>query len=239
MSDVVFWAAVQGIGTLFAAVAAIIALVIAGKQLGELITSNRLLAASNDAMTESNIALTRPYVVVDFEFSVSASRNGGSAGTSVFVVIRNDGRTPAHNVTMTTDHPFASVVEPDSDGWRKSIEDLNRMTDGSTVLRSLTNSRSLKYYLDGTELFGEADEPAPSWSIGVRYEDANGREFRDQFTLEVEPWRRSLAIADPLSKIGKFIDSVAHEVKGLSGVVKSKRLEVRTNASSGDGSTAS
>lgn len=225
MTDVVFWAAVQGLGTLLAAIAAIIALVIAGRQLGQLIASNKLLAASNDAMTESNLALTRPYVVVDFEFSVSASRNGGSIGTSVFVIIRNDGRTPAHNVRMIADQPFAPISQPDTDGWRKSIEDLNRMTDGSTILRSLTNSRPLKYYLDGVEFFGTADEPAPSWIVDVRYEDAGGREFGDRFVLEVEPWRRSVAVADPLARIGKYIDSVAHEVKSLSGVVKSKRLD--------------
>lgn len=239
MSDVVLWSAVQGIGTLLAAVAAIIALVIAGRQLGELIASNGLLAASNDAMTESNLALTRPYVVVDFEFSVSASRTGGSIGTSVFVIVRNDGRTPAHNVTMAADQPFRSVSEPDTDGWRKSIEDLNRMTDGSTVLRSLTNSRPLKYYLDGVEFFGKADEPAPSWVVHVRYEDAGGREFRDRFVLEVEPWRRSVADAEPLARIGKYIDSVAHEVKSLSGVVKSKRLDFNINVPDVDGRATS
>lgn len=239
MTDVVFWAAVQGIGTLLAAIAAIIALVIAGRQLGQLIASNKLLAASNDAMTESNLALTRPYVVVDFEFSVSASRNGGSIGTSVFVIIRNDGRTPAHNVRMIADQPLAPISRPDADGWRKSIEDLNRMTDGSTVLRSLTNSRPLKYYLDGVEFFGEADEPAPSWVVDVRYEDAGGREFRDRFVLEVEPWRRSVAVAEPLARIGKYIDSVAHEVKSLSGVVKSKRLDFNINVPDVDGRATS
>lgn len=235
MTDIAFWAAVQGIGTFLAAVAAIIALVIAAKQLGELTASNRLLAASNDAMTESNVALTRPYIVVDFEFSVSGSRSGGSGETSVFVVINNDGRTPAHNVTMTADQPFAPLSEPDTEGWRKSLEDLNRLMDGSTILRSLTSSRPLKYYLDGVALFGVADEPAPVWTVDVRYEDAGGREYHDRFTLEVEPWRRSLAIADPIVKIGKYIDSVAHEVKTLSQVVKAKRLDVHIDVPVSDG----
>ncbi len=217
-----FWVALQGIGTILAAIAAIIALVIAGRQLGELIASNKLLAASNDAMAESNVALTRPFVVVDFEFSSSVTRKGETFGTSVFVMIRNDGRTPAHNITMTVDHPFAALSEPNTDGWRKSIEDLNRLMDGKTALRSLTNTRPLRYYLDGTELFGEADEPAPRWRIDVRYENGDGREFHDSFTLEVEPWRRSVVVADPLKKIGKFIDSVAHEVKALNSTVKSK-----------------
>lgn len=94
MTDAVFWSAVQGIGTVIAALAAIIALIIAGSQLRQLIASNRLLAASNDTMAESNIALTRPYVVIDYEFRPAVMRRGGTSGTSVFVTIRNDGRTP-------------------------------------------------------------------------------------------------------------------------------------------------
>lgn len=230
MTETIFWAAVQGIGTVLAAVAAIIALVIAGRQLGQLIASNRLLAASNEAMTESNIALTRPYVVVDFEFAPSISRSGGTFGTSVFVTIKNDGKTPAHNVTMTVDQPFVALSEPDTEGWRKSIEDLNRMANGATILRTLTNTRPLKYYLDGTELFGDMDEPAPSWKVDVQYEDGEGREFRDTFTLEVEPWRRSVAVADPFVRIGKYIDAVAHEVKALNSTVKSKKLDVKIAA---------
>lgn len=219
MTDMTFWTAVQGIGTLLAALAAIIALVIAGRQLGQLIASNELLAASNEAMTDSNIALTRPYVVVDFEFVPSVNRSGGTSGTSVFVTVRNDGKTPAHNITISVDRAFAAVSTPDSEGWRKSIEDLNRLANGTTVLRSLTNTRPLKYYLDDSGFFGEDDEPAPCWEVHVRYEDSNGREIREAFVLEVEPWRRTVAIADPLVRIGKYIDGVAHEVKSLNSTV--------------------
>jgi hypothetical protein len=82
MTDTVFWATVQGVGTVVAAVAAVIARVIAAGQLRQLSASNRLLA-------ESNIALTRPYVVVDYEFRPSALRGGGTGGTSVFMTVRN------------------------------------------------------------------------------------------------------------------------------------------------------
>lgn len=231
MTDSVFWAAVQGVGTVLAAVAAIIALIIAGRQLGELIASNKLLAASNEAMTESNIALTRPYVVVDFEFTPSLRRGGGVSGTSVFVTVRNDGRTPAHNVTMLVDQPFAATSKPDTEGWRKSIEDLNHFASGKRILNTLTTTRPLKFYLDGTELFGQADELAPVWKVSVRYEDGDGREFRDAFTLEVEPWRRSVVIADPLVRVGKYVDSVAHEVKALTSIVRSKNLNVSIETS--------
>jgi hypothetical protein len=227
MTDAVFWAAVQGIGTILASIAALIALVIARGQLRELVSSNKLLAASNEAVTESNIALTRPYVVVDLEFSVTPTRSGDTSGTAVLVEIRNDGKTPAHNITMSVDHPFESLSVPDTEGWRKSLADLNRLTSGASVLKSLTNSRPLKFYLDGEELFGVADEPAPTWAVQVTYEDASGREFRDEFVLEVEPWRRAIAAPDQLQKVGKYIDAVAHELRGIGRTMRTRTRDVR------------
>ncbi|WP_262002031.1 hypothetical protein [Microbacterium sp. Mcb102] len=223
MTEAVFWSAVQGIGTVIAAVAAIIALIIAGSQLRQLIASNRLLAESNDAMVESNIAVTRPYVIVDYQFRPSVSRRGGTTGSSVFVVIRNDGRTPAHNITMKVDRPFTPVSKPDGEGWRKSLEDLNRMMNGESVIRSLTAARPLKYYIDDEALFGVSDEAAPRWSVQVSYEDAEGRAFRETFHLDVEPWRRSIAEADPLIQAGKYIESVAYEVRDVKQAIRSKQ----------------
>ncbi len=239
MTDAVFWSAVQGIGTLIAAVAAIAAVFIAGSQLRQLIASNRLLADSNDTMAESNISLTRPYVVVDYEFRPSLTRDGRTSGTSVFVVIRNDGRTPAHNITMRVDKPFAPISTPDQEGWRKSIEDLNRMMDGTSRLRSLTSSRPLKYYLDDEALFGASDEEAPEYTVTVTYEDGDGREFGETFNLDVEPWRRSLAIGDPLLRVGKYIESVAYEIRGAKQIIRNKQssitVEPRISASSSTG----
>lgn len=226
MTEAVFWSAVQGIGTVIAAVAAIIALIIAGSQLRQLIASNRLLAESNDAMVESNIAVTRPYVIVDYQFRTSVSRRGGTTGSSVFVVVRNDGRSPAHNITMSVDRPFTPVSEPDGDGWRKSLEDLNRMMNGTTVIRSLTAARPLKYYIDDEALFGIGDEEAPRWSVQVSYEDAEGRTFRELFHLDVEPWRRSIAEADPLIQAGKYIESVAYEIRDVKRAVGGRQTNV-------------
>lgn len=239
MTEAVFWSAVQGIGTVIAAVAAIIALIIAGSQLRQLIASNRLLAASNDTMAESNIALTRPYVVIDYEFRPAVMRRGGTSGTSVFVTIRNDGRTPAHNIRMTVDRPFVPVSEPDQEGWRKSLADLNRMMDGNTVLRSLTSTRPLKYYLDDEALFGTGDEEAPAWTVAVSYQDADGRQFHESFHLDVEPWRRSIAEADPLIQAGKYIQSVAYEIRDVKQAIHSRQtnvsIEPRISTSRGAG----
>ena len=190
-------------------------------------------------MAESNIALTRPYVVVDYEFRPSLTRTGGTSGTSVFVVIRNDGRTPAHNVTMSVDHPFSPISAPDQEGWSKSIEDLNRMMNGTSVLRSLTSTRPLKHYLDDEALFGVSDEPAPAWTVTVNYEDGDGRAFEESFHLDVEPWRRSVAIGDPLLRVGKYIDAVAHQLRDVNRTIRGKqtgvKVEPRISVSRGNG----
>lgn len=226
MTETIFWSAVQGVGTVIAAVAAIIALIIAGSQLRQLIASNRLLAESNDAMVESNTALTRPYVVVDYEFRPSLTRDGGTSGTSVFVVIRNDGRTPAHNITLEVDRPFTPISEPQQEAWRKSVEDLNRMMNGRSVLRSLTSTRPLKYYLDDEAIFGVSNEKVPAWTVTATYEDANGREFSETFHLDVEPWRRSIAIGDPLLRVGKYIESLAYEIRDVKRAMGGKQTNV-------------
>lgn len=172
-------------------------------------------------------------------FRPSLARGGSTSGTSVFVVIRNDGRTPAHNITMTVDHPFNPISTPDHDGWRKSIEDLNRMMDGTSLLRSLTSTRPLKYYLDDEALFGVSDEAAPEYTVTVKYEDGDGRAFEEAFHLDVEPWRRSLAIGDPLLRVGEYIESVAYEIREAKQIIRNKQssvtVEPRISTSCGTG----
>lgn len=138
-----FWTFVQGIGTVLAAVAAIIALWIARSQLSQLNKSNRLLAESNDAMTQSNLALTRPYVVVDFEFRSSIGRSGDITGTNIAVHIENAGRTPAKNLRLKVEPPFPVPDDPGNPGWKPAVEELNKVMNGETVIRSLTNIRAL------------------------------------------------------------------------------------------------
>jgi|GEM_PF-6390635 len=210
-----FWTAVQGLGTLTAAVAALVALFIAKSQLSELTRSNKLLAESNDAMTASNLSLTRPYVVVDFELMPTVGRNGNTTSSLVNVLIENVGRTPAKNLTMKVDHPFAPHSEPDQPGWRDAVKELNRVMDGETVIGSLTHVKPLRYYLDDAGDIMGGDDPSEwkSWTVKARYYDASGNEFNEEWTLELGYWRRSLAIPDPLVRIGGMIQGVAYEVK--------------------------
>ncbi|MBX3100123.1 MAG: hypothetical protein KF761_11145 [Salinibacterium sp.] len=202
---------------MLAAIAALIALLIARSQLAELIRSNKLLASSNDAMTHSNVALTRPYVVVDFELMPTMHRTGSVSGSLLNVLIENVGRTPAKNLRLKVDHPFAPSKEPDNLGWKSAIEELNRVMNGDTAIKQLTHVKPLRYYLDEAGDIMGSEDPLqwPSWNVTASYTDADGHEFNETFTLEIGFWRRALAIADPLVQIRSVIEGVAYEIKNM------------------------
>ena len=208
-----FWTFVQGLGTLLAAVAALVALVIARSQLSELIRSNRLLADSNDAMTHSNISLTRPYVLVDFQYRPFVDRAGAVRSTTITVHIENAGRTPAKNLRMKVDPAFPLPNKP-RQAWADGVNELNKVMNGTTVVKSLTNLRPLTYYLDeADDLMGTDENPSGEWRIHLSYEDSEGREFVEESVLELSHWRRAMVTVDPVYRIAKSVQAVAFEVK--------------------------
>lgn len=209
-----FWTAVQAVATVIAAVAALIAVIIAGRQLGELIRSNRLLASSNDAMTQSNVALTRPYVVVDFQFRPFMDRSGSVRSTTITVHVENAGRTPAKNLRLHVEPAFPVPHDDEHPGWERGVRELNRVMNGSTVIKTLTPLRSLSYYLAKAEdIMGTEGEPASEWKVTARYEDTAGRTFAEESILELSHWRRAMVTVDPVYRIAKSVQAVAHEVK--------------------------
>jgi hypothetical protein len=196
-----------------AAVAALIALLLAARQLRELIRSNDELARSNDEMSRSNLSLTRPFVVVDFEFERHAQKNPNSGGSStVFVVVRNVGRTPARDVTMTVDPPFAA-------SGRGQIADemlpfLNERFSGSAPIKTLAPERPLQYILDDATEAMRSEELPPTYSVVVRYADLSGEHrFEERFELEMGPWRMSRAVEKPLARISKDLQALTDAVR--------------------------
>jgi hypothetical protein len=210
-----FWTATQGIGTIVAAVAALIAVFIARSQLGELVRSNTLLADSNDAMTASNVAAIRPYVTVDLDFRPALSRTGGIHEISVAVRIENVGRTPAKDLRLRLDTPF----EAEEDGstrrdFASSVEALNLLMNGESVIKTLTPRRPMIYPVgDSSSAMGSEESTPGEWSVEAAYTDAEGREFKDTFTLALAPWRLALVNVDPLQRAAKNIEGVAYEIK--------------------------
>lgn len=206
--------AVQGVATLIAAVAALVALFIAKSQLAELIRSNKLLASPNDAMTHSNIALTRPYVIVDFHFRPKVDREGAIRGTTIAVHVENAGRTPAKNLRMKVDPTFPLPDDAKNPNWRTAVAELNKVMDGDTVVKSLTQVRPMTFYLDEAgDIMGTEEQPSGHWEVTVTYEDAEGHEFSEVSVLELSHWRRAMVTVDPVYRIAKGVQAVAYKVK--------------------------
>ena len=206
-----FWTGVQGIGTVIAAVAALVALFIAKSQLSELIRSNKLLADSNDAMSASNVSLTRPYVIVDFAFHQVMKRDGGSHTVSLALKIENTGRTPAKNLTLSLDRPF----DPEGAGrgdYTKQVGAVNKLMDGASVIKTLTPVNPIIFYI-GDSSGIDSRKPDEEWTITAKYEDAEGREFVEEFTLALEHWKLAIIRAEPLQRIAKNIEGLTYELK--------------------------
>lgn len=209
-----FWTAVQGVGTIVAAVAALVALLLARKQLGEVIRSNSLLAESNDSMTASNVALTRPYVVVDFQFRPFMDRAGSVRSTTITVHVENVGRTPAKNIFLKVDRPFPVPVDSEHPGWEEGVIELNRVMNGATAIKMLTSLRSLTYYLAKSEdIMGTGSHSTSSWTVSASYEDSEGHTFSEDWVLDLSPWRQAMVTVDPAYRIAKSVQAVAYEVK--------------------------
>lgn len=217
-TDATFWTAVQGVGTLVAAVAAAGALWLAWHQLQGLIESNRLLAASNDEMSASNVALVRPYVQVDFKLVPMVTRKGSIEQASIYVEVVNIGRTVAHNVRLKVDTPFHANAEipEEGAGWSRAVQELNRVMSGDVTIPSLAPTRALDYYLsDNKNFLGKEDEPLPAWTVTSKYENAAGRAFTEIVVLSLEAWKMSIMRADPAVRSVKTLERLAIAVEKL------------------------
>ncbi|MDH6181417.1 hypothetical protein M2152_001599 [Microbacteriaceae bacterium SG_E_30_P1] len=208
-----FWTAVQAVGTVLAAAAALVAVIVARSQLAELTRSNGLLTNSNDSMTRSNIALTRPYVVIDFEFRPQVDRAGATRGTSIAVRVENAGKTPAKDLTLKVTPSFPLPDDPRNLNWRKAVGELNTIMNGETVIKSLTHVRPLSFYIDQAKDIMGDDVDAGGWQVDAIYYDAEGHKFVERTTLELSHWRRALVTVDPTYRIAKGVQAIAYEVK--------------------------
>lgn len=218
LTDATFWTAVQGIGTVVAAVAAAWALWLAWHQLHGLTESNRLLAESNDEMSESNVALVRPYVQVDFKLVPMVKRDGGVEKASIYVEVVNIGKTVARNVRLKVDAPFHPNGEiPEKErGWRNAVDELNRIMSGDVTIPTLSPSRTLDYYLaDNKTFLGKDDEALPTWTVAAEYEDSAGRVFKEDSVLNLEAWKMSIMSAPPAVRSVKTLERIAVAVEGL------------------------
>ncbi len=202
-----------------ATVVAAILLFVAWKQLSGLAESNSQLARSNELLTESNKAISRPVVVVEYLFERHASRDYSNSDnrSSVYVIIRNVGTSPARDVLFTVSPAFEKVSSAVADA---TTEFLNELFSGRRPIKMLAPGQTLKYVLDSAREALKSTTLPAEYQITVAYTDLQRSEvFSDEFVLEMSHWGMTIGEVAPLKRLSKDVQfltqSIRDDSKGL------------------------
>jgi hypothetical protein len=186
----------SGVGTVVAAVAALVALTLARGQLRELIMSNRMVA-------NSNMEANRPVVLVRFEPRMMEMRDHRTSFIHKFtLVIENSGRSPAVDVRLEAS-PMPAIV-----GMSKGLK---RLLAGETRYRRLF--RGSGSFIGSTKSTGiGAPSTRSSWqpkfTIAADYSDSHGTAWRDSFPIDVSVLEHVIYSSDPYSRISKDLQAL-------------------------------
>lgn len=118
---------------------ALIALGFAWFQIRQVEQSNLALVASNDLARQVNLESVRPRVQVALEASRFVRKDRGAPAESTLVIaVRNIGVSPAHDVRMRVNTPFASLDEFFKPGLMEQyFAEVNKTFNGEIHFRTL------------------------------------------------------------------------------------------------------
>lgn len=185
----------------------------AWKQLSGLAESNRELKRSNEILAESNKALSRPVVIVEYLLERHTQRDYSSsrANSTVYVVIRNVGPSPARDVVFNGSPQFQRAGNSVSDA---SIEYLNELFSGERAIKMITPGQVLKYALDDARDALGSDVVPREYAVQVSYTDLQRTEdFVDEFVLQMSHWGPSVAEDAPMKRISKDIQFLSQTLR--------------------------
>ncbi|GAA2074485.1 hypothetical protein IDH50_11110 [Aeromicrobium tamlense] len=167
------WAAFGGVGAL---IVYIVLGVIAIRQLRE---SRRLRELEY-----------RPYVIVDFYFK----------GLSVFLEVRNTGRNPARDVTVSFDKELVPPNDRRSANFSIFDQPIPMMAPG----------RSIRLPLGSGPAFFDEDQTAPlSYEVHVTYEDMAGKVHRDPpLLLDLSPYKHTVPPRDDAADLVSVVRQI-------------------------------
>lgn len=200
---------------------AVIALVVAWQQLGQVDLSNRALVASNELARQVNLEAVRPRVVVMLEASrlVTRDRRSPTVG-SLYVIVRNTGASPARNVRLSVDPQFDSLESSFKPGkMADHLKLVNEAFDGAVKFQTLNPGRSYVWFLGQVPaLFDPTPEGFPRlWTVSVEYSSPVLNEsFTDEFVLDLDVEKRMEVPLDPLVRIGKDIEVVGDALNAIT-----------------------
>lgn len=198
-------------------------LAVAIAQLRGLGEANRLLAASNMGLTESNAALVRPYVVVQFGIARSMRRDPRvDEGRTATLEIRNNGQTTALNVRVKMSPPLETTltIVPEK-AAAESLRDGVRDVFSGRSMGTISPGQSVVYPIDKLEGFLNDATLPDHYDLEVVYSDLSGREWAEVYTVSMGSRGPSLTEPDRLQRISKDIQHLQEAV--VSGNAQIKR----------------
>lgn len=201
---------------------------IAWRQLHGLAVSNKSLAESNKLLAESNRALSRPTVIVQFEFERVAMRNytNQTNANTVYVVVENVGASPAMNVLLKVTPEFEATEMKLS---KEGLEALNALFSGSAPIRMIGPHQRLKYILDSAKDALQNEDLPTEYVVDATYTDLEASEsYEDSFVLQMSPWGMSVAEVDPRKQLSKDVQFISENLRGTKGVLGAIASEVRS-----------
>jgi hypothetical protein len=204
---------ISALAGILAGIAALIAVILARSQLGQLITSNTMLRDANNAAAAASLDLIRPYVFVDLHIVKHEFRDPNVPLTAdLRVRVRNGGRTVARNVRLSIDPPFEQSKRPDGVGAQASAvitETLDSMFDGSVTFPALFPDSKFSYLVDNAKEHVEDKSLTRRHVVTVRYRGQDeDLEFTDVYELDVEMLGSAFIDTDGLRRISRDLQAL-------------------------------
>lgn len=213
----------QALWAFFGVAVAGILLAVAVAQLRGLSEANQLLAASNLGLAESNAALVRPYVVVQFGTSRSMRRDPRvDEGRTATLVVYNNGQTTALGVRVSMSPPLETTltIVPAKKAAEVLRDNVREVFSGRSM-GTISPKQSVVYPIDKLEGFLNDATLPDHYDLKVMYSDLSGREWIESYSLSMVSRGPSLADPDRLQRISKDIQHLRDAV--VSGTAQVKR----------------
>lgn len=157
------WAAVAAMATVGTFLVALLAVLLARRQL-------RLAINQLEEQRQTQVEADRPYVIVNFQ---------PSPATRVVqdLVICNIGRRPAFKVRISTEPTLSSTL----DGGSVHIAAARILTHGTEMLAP---GQEIRTVFDSTIQRGERKDLPHTFHITATYKDSQGRDYTDESDVE-------------------------------------------------------
>lgn len=138
----------------------------------------------------------------------------------VFLTVENIGASPALNVRLSLDAPFAAIEEHFKPGMMAlQMSKINSVFDGTVSFETLIPGKKYIWSVgEGPAFFDEENGLPSKWKVLAEYRGTTMREaFRETLILDRDLERHVQFPVDPLERIGKDLENIGKELESIKG----------------------